>query len=79
MNIIKFFFEDWPLKIIALLIAASLWFHSATEKIYTAERDTLIEYQNLPLDITFREIPPTKIKAIYKKYDGEICAWVVQR
>lgn len=66
MNILRFFFEDLSLKLLSLLIAIILWFHSATEKNYTALRDTLIEYENLPSDITFRELPPQKIKVIYE-------------
>jgi|GEM_PF-1645861 YbbR domain-containing protein len=66
MNLLKYLFKDWPLKLISLIIAMILWFHSATEKIYIAERDTIIEYQNISTDITFRELPPGKIKAMYE-------------
>lgn len=66
MNLLKTLFEDWPLKLISLVIALILWFHSATEKIYMAERDTIIEYQNISPGITFRELPPGKIKAMYE-------------
>ncbi|MEO0276276.1 MAG: YbbR-like domain-containing protein, partial [candidate division WOR-3 bacterium] len=66
MNITKFIFEDFILKIFSLLIAVILWFHSATEKIYLAERDVILEYEELPSDITFREIPIKKIKVYFE-------------
>ncbi len=66
MNLFKTLFEDWPLKLISLIIAFILWFHSATEKIYMSERDTIIDYQSISPDISFRELPPAKIKVIYE-------------
>ncbi|MEO0267294.1 MAG: CdaR family protein [candidate division WOR-3 bacterium] len=66
MNIIKFIFEDFVLKIFSLLIAAILWFHSATEKTYVAERDVILEYEEVPSDITFREVPIKKIKVYFE-------------
>lgn len=66
MNIIKFIFEDFILKIVSLLIAAILWFHSATEKTYLAERDVILEYEEVPPDITFREVPVKKIKVYFE-------------
>lgn len=72
MNIIKFFVEDLPLKIISILIAGTLWFHSATEKIYIAERDVILEYEEIPEDITFREVPPNKIKVLFEAKGKEL-------
>lgn len=66
MNIIKFIFEDFVLKILSLLIAVILWFHSATEKTYTGERDVILEYEEVPPDMTFREVPPKKIKVYFE-------------
>ena len=66
MNITKLFFEDFILKIFSLLIAAILWFHSATEKTYIAERDVILEYKEVPPDITFREVPVKKIKVYFE-------------
>ncbi len=66
MNITKFIFEDFILKIASLLIAAILWFHSATEKTYIAERDVILEYEEVPPDITFREAPIKKIKVYFE-------------
>jgi len=72
VNIIRFFLEDLPLKIISILIAGILWFHSATEKIYIAQRDVILEYQEIPENITFREIPPNKIKVLFEAKGKEL-------
>lgn len=72
MNIIKFIFEDFPLKIFSFLIAIVLWFHSATEKKYFAQREVVLEYEEMPPDITFREVPPKRIKVYFEAKGKEL-------